>query len=979
MQTRLGLFCDRAIEAGLVAAVVMVPLLFNVYGQMAFDLNKTALLRSIILILAVAWLVRTAEMGLRPDTKSGAESKTSTLRRFLGTPVALPILILAAAYVLSTIFSIWPRGSLWGSYLRSQGTYANLAYMAIFPLALTALRRREQVDRLVTAVLLTSFPVALYGIMQHYRVDPFRWVGLSDLVPDRVISTLGNPVFLAAYLLMMIPLTLGRIAGSVTATRQGRVTPVLGYFLVACYSVLLAVQLLASLFTQTRGALVGLGVGCLLLALLLATIGRRRAQILAFTLLSIEVLLFFVILNLPNTPLEPLRRLPYLGRLGQVFNLQSGSGRLRVLIWGGVLDLTTSDPLRALVGYGPETLDAAVGPYLPTELVKMGVARGGKTADRSHNETLDALATTGLIGTAAYFLVLTAVFYHGLKALGLIESIRQRYTFIGSWLAGGVLVPLAFRAFEGTWRLTGVGVPIGMLVGLFVYMLGYSFLAPRHGSLVSIYQQIMISSLLAAVAAHFVEIQFGIAVTTTRVFFWLYVALIVIVGYSAMPSVASAPQAPRPQRRRRRRQQLDPSSGGEETVVVPTTAGPGRVAFVYYSLVMGLALLTLGFDFSAPGAGTVGIGANMLLFFVVVCVFGGMIIHGETQALGGEEVGGDWSPLVYLGTALIFALLLAAGLRPFATTLARGLGGLITYHLWLLVIIAVLAAWLLLAPGRVSAPFSRRPWWLYAPVLAIALVLITVTNVTPVRADMIYARALALTDTDERIAFLQRSVDMAPNETPYTSLGKAYLDKARASATASEASAWLEEARAAFEQAWALDPVLPERTANLGRLYREWGELSLRSEDRIERLNTAIEHYTRAGEMSPLQAALSAEELSETYLLLGIAQEVAGQSEQAAAAYEMAFGTAPESAWAFLAKGASLAQQGRLEEAAEAIGQAIILAPDSYVAHWTLARVHQRLGRSETAGDEADKARKLVPQSLRVHLETLLGRLGGDT
>ena len=64
MQTKLGLFCDRIIEAGWLVAIVVVPLFFNVYSSRVFEPDKLSLLRSIALVMIAAWLVRTLEARL---------------------------------------------------------------------------------------------------------------------------------------------------------------------------------------------------------------------------------------------------------------------------------------------------------------------------------------------------------------------------------------------------------------------------------------------------------------------------------------------------------------------------------------------------------------------------------------------------------------------------------------------------------------------------------------------------------------------------------------------------------------------------------------------------------------------------------------------------------------------------------------------------------------------------------------------------
>ena len=73
------------------------------------------------------------------------------------------------------------------------------------------LRRKEQVERLITTAILTSLPVSLYGVLQKYGIDPIPWGGN---VTNRVASHMGNSIFVAAYLIIVFPLTIGRIVDS---------------------------------------------------------------------------------------------------------------------------------------------------------------------------------------------------------------------------------------------------------------------------------------------------------------------------------------------------------------------------------------------------------------------------------------------------------------------------------------------------------------------------------------------------------------------------------------------------------------------------------------------------------------------------------------------------------------------------------------------------------------------------------------------
>ena len=64
MQTKLSLFCEKVIEAGWLAALILVPVFFNIYSARTFEPDKLTLMRSIALVMALAWLIKVAETGI---------------------------------------------------------------------------------------------------------------------------------------------------------------------------------------------------------------------------------------------------------------------------------------------------------------------------------------------------------------------------------------------------------------------------------------------------------------------------------------------------------------------------------------------------------------------------------------------------------------------------------------------------------------------------------------------------------------------------------------------------------------------------------------------------------------------------------------------------------------------------------------------------------------------------------------------------
>jgi tetratricopeptide (TPR) repeat protein len=244
--SRLSAYCDRVIEAGWLAALILAPLFFNVYSSRVFEPDKITLVRSLALVMVGAWLVKwLEERGRNLDRPDRVTWRT---------PLMLPTLLFVGVYVIASLLSVVPRVSIFGSYQRLQGLYSMLSYIVIFWMVVMNLRRREQLDRFVTVVVMTSLPIAFYGLIQHSNKDPLPWGG--D-VTNRVAANMGNPIFVAAYLIMAFFLTMGRLIESfrvILTEQESRISDILR---ASVYLFVAALQLIAFGFADSRGPLLG--------------------------------------------------------------------------------------------------------------------------------------------------------------------------------------------------------------------------------------------------------------------------------------------------------------------------------------------------------------------------------------------------------------------------------------------------------------------------------------------------------------------------------------------------------------------------------------------------------------------------------------------------------------------------------------------------------------------------------------------------
>jgi tetratricopeptide (TPR) repeat protein len=1088
MRTKLSVFCDKVLEAGWLLAVILAPLFFNVYSSRVFEPDKLSLVRSIALIMVSAWLIKVIDGGAwgNPSSPRGrsilAEEDApgpGLWKRLSGVPLVIPTLLLVFSYLLSTILSIAPEISWWGSYMRLQGTYTTYSYIVIFFLMLSSLRQRDQVDRLCVTIILASLPVSLYGILQHYGLDSLPW---SGEVTQRVASNMGNSIFVAAYLIMAVPLTLARLVDSFSTLLKEQ-EGTIGHALVAgCYTFVLSVQLICIFFTQSRGPWLGLLAGlyvfmlvslislrrnisdqrplngrdvgrALLFALgsiplgvvpayVVAVVLRRgwRWLWLAWVIHTLLVASFLVVFNLPNTPLSSLRELPYIGRLGRVFETESGTGKVRVLIWEGALELITADPVRTIVGYGPETMHVAYNPYYPPDLAYYE-ARNASPA-RSHNETFDALVIGGAVGFASYMLVFSSILYFGLKWLGLMESKRQRNLFLLLGTLGALVGIFLPRIFEGTYKMSGVGLPAGFIGGVSIYLMiaaamFYRKEAPsldqtglsREEQTAGLAQkgqatrQLLLIGLLSAIVAHFVEIHFGIAIASTRVHFWVYAALFVLLGMNWIRDEEPAAvvqeighgvygeraggSLDKPSRRARRKAKREAVHLAEAETLRETRPASRSLTtrLIIGSLIVSVILFTMGFEFVANPMGEMDTlriiqlslttltpkndprtSYGTLWMFFLTWLVGAIVVLAEVErgaspvavsGRGAAQRGAGW----WLSSLGIYAAVtlttFIVGIAVHASRIRPGvdISSTISFFYQSVALFGLLIALALTLDRRLPQRLVRLAnSWAYVLILALAVVVVMATNVDIVRADIYYKQGLKLEEDgryDVAIQLYDRAIQLTPSQDYYyLFLGRALMGRAGTATDNTQRIEWFQKSYEALDKARRLNPLNTDHYANLGRLNRNWADVASTEEERAQKLQLAHDYYVEATTLSPHNVQLF-NEWAMVYL-------ARGDNDGALEKINQSLSMDPKYFSTHLLLGNFYASQGNLEEAAVAYRQAIEYNPEDAEAHSTLGYLLFEQGNITDALTYNLKAVELNPGLARAHstLGLIYYRLG---
>lgn len=1020
MESKLKAWAKSLAESGWLLALIVVPLFFNIYSSRVFEPDKISMFRSVALFVAAAMGLVLVE-GLGRRSGNGSDGGVPWWKAAWKQPLVPAATAWAFSYLLSTVFSVSPRISIIGSYQRLQGTYSFFSYLVIFAAILLFLKRKDQLERLAWVMVVTSLPISLYGILQHHRLDSLPWGG--DVV-NRVTGNAGNAIFLSAYLIMPFFITLAMLVRSLGRMLSEEKSGMGESWKAGSLMFILFVQSVAIVYTKSRGPWLGWFGGLYLFGLLgLISIKQRSGSLdagwmkkfasnlwLAWLGLSVAGMAFLIVLNLPNSPLEPVKEHPYIGRLGKVFETSYGTGEVRVLIWKGALQMVQPHPpirypdgrpdrwnfIRPIVGYGPESMWMAYSPFYQPKLAEVENRRS--SPDRSHNETFDSLVTTGLIGFLAEMFFFASMFYFVLKWLGLMYAPRHVYAF-GAFLVAGGALGLAIPVAVGHPEFLGVGIPVGFIVAFIFYSTWATISQQIHVG-ASGEKQLFLIAILSAVVAHFIEIQFGIAIGATREYFWALAAMLVVVGTrweSFGPAKAREPE-PLPMERSRRKKRRKKHTRAPN--LSATVKFPWWVPVTTYSLLSSFVLVTLLYDFTsnsrrvqsalrvlynsfttklAGGKPVFGLGVFWMFVFTWAILGVFSVVDGRKESEGrGKSLS---YLLIYLlltlSLSLVFGIIHAARLtaltsfRPTTLESLNTLAGVVVTHT-----VNDYFAALLIALFCISAILWWRvkdsiPVWssvgFVSPVVGAVLILLAFflsvkTNLALVQADEIYKVAQSYENAHhplEASRLYELAIDRSGKivDMYYLFLGRSRIEQAKAAKTEGDRERFLREAEEALLRARALNPLNTDHTANLARLYNTRAQLEKDPAKRKAYLERALQYYKEAVMLSPHTSYLF-NEMAAVYISMGDYRDAIATLQHSAE-------VEPGFDQTYLILGEVYVREKKWDKAVEAYRKAAEVKPsaDAYTA---LGYAYSKLGKIDESIEANEKALKYSPHNVAI-------------
>ncbi len=308
----------------------------------------------------------------------------------------LPLLLFLISQIICTFTSIDIYTSVYGYPSRlNGGLISTLTFLSLFWCLIPYLDDKFK-QHIINFSLISGSLVAIYGILEHFGIDQNLWV--QD-VQSRVFSTLGQPNWLAAYLCILLPFSIHK-----SFQKKSVIFYLISTILFICL-----------LFTKSKSGIFA-GIISLFILFIFNFFQKTTSK-------KSLIITFLVLITLSLSITNPIKdsfisfiKTKHISPIVVEDKIESSkllitpSGDIRKIVWRGSLDLFSKFPL---FGTGVETF--AYSYYWTRPVEHNLTSEWDFLYNKAHNEYLNYLATTGLVGTIPYLFLIFAILFYLIK------------------------------------------------------------------------------------------------------------------------------------------------------------------------------------------------------------------------------------------------------------------------------------------------------------------------------------------------------------------------------------------------------------------------------------------------------------------------------------------------------------------------------------------------------------------------------------
>lgn len=357
------------------------------------DWGKTIVFRIVLSVLIFLFIYQTlykkTDGNLQPRVVKLLSKKSAVFWPFCLLATLLGI------FFLATIFSKDIRFSLWGSPYRSGG-FINFAFYIIFSILVFLIIKRKDWQKIWFFSFFIGILVALIAILQQFGLLRDFFISFETRPP----STIGGPIFLAIYLLLLSFL-------SFDFGIEAKKLPIK----IFCFSSFLLFVSVIIFVTQTRAAMIGLAVGFLYFILLYPTkkiATARTLKVAASIIVILGIYGIYLINTLDQLP-QFINENKILRNVVSRLSIEGAIDRSRISAWRVSFHALKERPL---LGYGPENFSIGFDKYYNPSLP--GIKHPASNIswwDRAHNFIFDIAVTAGIPALLIYLSLFGVLFW----------------------------------------------------------------------------------------------------------------------------------------------------------------------------------------------------------------------------------------------------------------------------------------------------------------------------------------------------------------------------------------------------------------------------------------------------------------------------------------------------------------------------------------------------------------------------------------
>ncbi len=362
----------------------VTPLILWPFTSEVFEFNKMMFVYLMTILIASSWAI-----------KSYLNKKFEIAK----TPLDIPIILFLASQIISTIISINPHTSLWGYYSRFHGgLMSTISYITLFYALVTHFQgQAKAIKNIIICILSSAALISIYGILEHFGIDKDIWV--QD-VQNRIFSTLGQPNWLSAFIVALLPLSLFQITAKENLNLR------------LLHIGLSLLFLITIIFTKSQSGIAATAV-VLLLFFIITCIQKKKSLLILALIPAIALVLIFKGDSVHHT-LSSLNKInPFYSDTLTIITEEnktriggSDSMAIRRVVWEGAIKLGLKYPL---FGTGVETFGYSY--YWVRPAANNLTSEADFLYNKAHNEYLNFLATTGFVGLATYLFLIGSIIY----------------------------------------------------------------------------------------------------------------------------------------------------------------------------------------------------------------------------------------------------------------------------------------------------------------------------------------------------------------------------------------------------------------------------------------------------------------------------------------------------------------------------------------------------------------------------------------